>query len=117
MPGERKMFVGFCAKENSPLSNVQTTCETVPVMVALKWTASGATPLVTSAEARQVGWPATGFFRNQGVVVGSVLKNARSSWATLGTPPVTVGWVKSLCTSEHSQVNPSPRGVVPSTQR
>src|SRR2546426_369405 len=64
------------------------------------------------------GWPVSGGFKNQGVAVGSVLKKARSWWATLGTPPVALGWVKSLCKSSgHSQVKPSPRGVIPSAQR
>src|SRR5215468_3260772 len=117
MPGARKTFVGLCASENSPLSKVQTTCETLPVMLAAKRTRSGATPSVTSALAVTVGRPVSGFFRNQGIAVGSVLKKARSWWATFGTPPVEDGWVKSLCKSLHSQVKPSPRGVVPSAHK
>src|SRR5437899_11016651 len=105
MPGARKTLVGFWARENSPLSKVHSTWETLPVMLEVKWTRSGAAPLVTSAAAWQVGWPARGFFRNHGVAVGSVLENAKSSWATLGTPPVSVGWVEWFCTSEPSQAN------------
>jgi hypothetical protein len=46
--------------------------------LAVKFTLNGAAPLDTLAPAVTVGgWPVT-VLRNQGVAVGSVLKNARS---------------------------------------
>src|SRR5205814_3155655 len=87
------------------------------VAVAEKFTVSGATPLLVLAPGEQVGGcPLTLDLRNHGVAVACVLKKASSSCATLFRP-VVEGCVKSLCTSEHNQVNLSERGLVPSAQR
>ena len=83
--------------------------------LAVKCTVNGAMPLFVLAETDTAGGVSV-LFRNHGVVVGSVLKNARSWRATLGTPPVGEGWVKSDSRSEQSQVKPSERGTVPSAQ-
>src|SRR5262249_9021145 len=84
---------------------------------AEKVTVKGATPLVVSAEIVQLGgWPVTLFFRNQGVVVGLVLKKASKWLATLKTPLLD-GCVKSSRTSSQFQTKPSERGLVPSAQR
>src|SRR5438105_4757993 len=60
--------------------------------------------------------PAAGFFRNQGVALGSVSKKA-SKWFASFVIPVVEGWIKSVLTSLHNQVNPSDRAAVPSAQK
>src|SRR5439155_23485307 len=84
--------------------------------VAAKLTVSGAVPLVAPAETLNTGGLVV-CRKNQGAVVGSVLKKARSCRATFGTPPLAEGCVKSLCKSSgQSEVNPSDRPAVPSVQ-
>ena len=78
--------------------------------LAVKLTVNGAMPSFVLAATDTVG-DVSVFFRNHGVVVGSVLKNAKSWQATFGTPPVAEGWVKSDSRSEHSQLKPSERGT------
>src|SRR5438105_996374 len=85
------------------------------VLVAVKLTVRGATPFVGLAAAVRLGGVVV-FLRNHGVAVGSVLKKARSSPATLRTP-LLEGCVNSSRKSEHSHTNPSERGVMPSAHK
>src|ERR1051325_1024805 len=86
--------------------------------LAVKVTASGATPLLVLAAGAHVGGRfVTVLRRNHGVAVGSVLKKLSSCCATFGTPPLVEGCVKSDSRSEHIHLKLSERGVMPSAQR
>src|SRR5258706_10059432 len=54
-------------------------------------------------------------FRNQGLVVSSVLKKFRS-WPATFTSPDVVGWVPSFCRSWQVQTKPSLRASMPLAQ-
>src|SRR5438552_8310139 len=119
MPGDRNVFTVFALVANSPSSNVHCASRSgaaAAEALAAKLTVSGMKPLFVLAKGAQVGPPAALFFKNHGVVVGSVLKTASNWLATLYTP-LLLGCVKSLCErSEHDQTSPSDRGVRPSPQ-
>src|SRR5215471_6904365 len=114
MPGERKILAGFAFVEKSPSSKVHWAWwrgASPGEAWASKLTVRGMNPLLVLAVGAQSGPPGALFFKNQGVVVGSVLKKA-SNWLATFATPLLLGWVKSVCErSEHDQTSPSERGV------
>src|SRR5437762_141601 len=84
---------------------------------AERCTVNGAVPLSTSAVTLTEGrCPTTVFDKNHGVAVGSVLKNAISSFAIVRAPR-GVGWKPPASITVVPHVRPSERGRSPSAQR
>jgi hypothetical protein len=117
-PGAGNDLVGAgpCACSPSPKVHCQVSTAAGSCTLALKSTTSGAGPPVALASTVTIGGVAPGARRNQGIVVGSVLKNA-SSWSATLVSPLVEGCVKSATTSAHSQVKPSLRGTLPSAHK